>query len=132
METVCDLHRGGSPGAGAFGEEGVGFGPGVGESSQSVCPVAEQVQSTLGDGGSASHKQDEAWVPIAGTRAIGRSGFVGASEGLGYLVDLYNHQLRIDRVFAVITILAAIGAGGYFLLEWLDEKLIFWRNEDGR
>ena len=58
--------------------------------------------------------------------------FVGASEGLGYLVDLYNHQLRIDRVFAVITILAAIGAGGYFLLEWLDEKLIFWRNEDGR
>lgn len=58
--------------------------------------------------------------------------FVGASEGLGYLVDLYNHQLRIDRVFAVITILAAIGAGGYFLLEWLDEKLIFWRNEEGR
>lgn len=58
--------------------------------------------------------------------------FVGASEGLGYLVDLYNHQLRIDRVFAVITILAAIGAGGYFLLEWLDAKLIFWRNEEGR
>ncbi|MEU5289394.1 hypothetical protein AB0G97_36165 [Streptomyces sp. NPDC020755] len=22
MESVCDLHRGGSPGAGAFGEEG--------------------------------------------------------------------------------------------------------------
>lgn len=58
--------------------------------------------------------------------------FVGASEGLGYLVDLYNNQLRIDRVFAVITILAAIGAGGYFLLEWLDQKLIFWRSDDGR
>ena len=58
--------------------------------------------------------------------------FVGASEGLGYLVDLYNHQLRIDRVFAVITILAAIGAGGYFLLEWLDAKLIFWRNDERR
>ncbi len=58
--------------------------------------------------------------------------FVGASVGLGYLVDLYNNQLRIDRVFAVITILAAIGAGGYFLLEWLDQKLIFWRSDTDR
>jgi NitT/TauT family transport system permease protein len=56
--------------------------------------------------------------------------FVGASEGLGYLVDLYNHQLRIDRVFAVVVVLAGIGAGGYFLLEWLDKKLIFWRSEE--
>jgi NitT/TauT family transport system permease protein len=55
--------------------------------------------------------------------------FVGASEGLGYLVELYKNQLRIDRVFAVIVILAAIGAGGYFLLEWLDRKLIFWRSD---
>jgi NitT/TauT family transport system permease protein len=55
--------------------------------------------------------------------------FVGASEGLGYLLELYNFQLRIDRVFSVIVILAAIGAGGYFLLEWLDRKLIFWRED---
>ena len=55
--------------------------------------------------------------------------FVGASEGLGYLVELYKNQLRIDRVFAVIVILATIGAGGYFLLEWLDRKLIFWRTD---
>jgi NitT/TauT family transport system permease protein len=55
--------------------------------------------------------------------------FVGASQGLGYLLDLYNFQLRIDRVFSVIVILASIGAGGYFLLEWLDRKLIFWREE---
>ncbi len=58
--------------------------------------------------------------------------FVGASEGLGFLLDLYNHQLRIDRVFAVIVILAAIGAVGYFLLEWVDRKLIFWRDEESR
>jgi NitT/TauT family transport system permease protein len=58
--------------------------------------------------------------------------FVGASKGLGYLLDLYNHQLRIDRVFAVILVLASIGAGGYFLLEWLDRKLIFWREDQTR
>lgn len=55
--------------------------------------------------------------------------FVAAQHGLGYLLDLYNFQLRIDRVFAVIVILAAIGAAGYFLLEWVDRKLIFWRED---
>jgi NitT/TauT family transport system permease protein len=53
--------------------------------------------------------------------------FIGASAGLGYLLNLYNYQLRIDRVFAVIVVLASIGAGGFFFLEWLDRKLIFWR-----
>lgn len=53
--------------------------------------------------------------------------FIGASQGLGYLLNLYNFQLRIDRVFAVIVVLASIGAGGFFLLEWLDRKLVFWR-----
>jgi NitT/TauT family transport system permease protein len=56
--------------------------------------------------------------------------FVGASEGLGYLLNLYNFQLRIDRVFAVIVVLSALGALGYFLLEWVDRKLIYWREDD--
>ena len=56
--------------------------------------------------------------------------FVGASVGLGFLLELYNQQLRIDRVYAVIFVLAAIGAFGYFILEWLDRKVIFWRDDD--
>jgi NitT/TauT family transport system permease protein len=56
--------------------------------------------------------------------------FVGASEGLGYLLDTYNFSLRIDRVFAVIFILGAIGAFFFFSLEWLDRKLIFWRQDE--
>jgi len=55
--------------------------------------------------------------------------FVGASEGLGYLLDAYNFQLRIDGVFAIIVVLAVVGSGLYFLIEWLDKKLIFWRDE---
>jgi NitT/TauT family transport system permease protein len=58
--------------------------------------------------------------------------FVGAQEGLGYLLNLYNFQLRIDRAFAVIVILAAIGAIGCFLLEWADRKFIFWREDQTR
>ena len=57
--------------------------------------------------------------------------FIGASEGLGYLLEVYNYQLRIDRVFAVIVVLATIGAVGYFALEWIDRKLIFWREDEG-
>jgi NitT/TauT family transport system permease protein len=55
--------------------------------------------------------------------------FVGASEGLGFLLHTYNFQLRIDRVFSVIIVLSAIGAVFYLLLEWLDKKLIFWRQD---
>jgi NitT/TauT family transport system permease protein len=58
--------------------------------------------------------------------------FVGASTGLGFLLDTYNFQLRIDRVFSVIIILSGIGAIFYFALEWLDKKLIYWRQESVR
>lgn len=56
--------------------------------------------------------------------------FVGASEGLGHLLNLYNFQFRIDRVFAVIIVLSLIGAFLYFLVEWIDRKLIFWRENE--
>lgn len=53
--------------------------------------------------------------------------FVGAKEGLGFLLYTYNFQLRIDRVFSVIIILSTIGGVLYFGVEWLDKKLIYWR-----
>jgi NitT/TauT family transport system permease protein len=56
--------------------------------------------------------------------------FVGASEGLGYLLNLYNFQFRIDRVFAVIIVLSAIGTLLYLILEVIDRKLIFWREDE--
>lgn len=55
--------------------------------------------------------------------------FVGAAEGLGFLLYTYNFQLRIDRVFAVIAILSTIGGVLYFFVEWLDQKLIYWRQD---
>jgi NitT/TauT family transport system permease protein len=55
--------------------------------------------------------------------------FVGAQQGLGFLLNAYNFQLRIDRVFSVIAILAGLGAVLYFLLEALDRRLIYWRTD---
>jgi NitT/TauT family transport system permease protein len=56
--------------------------------------------------------------------------FLGASAGLGYLLTVYHFALRIDRVFAVIIMLSIIGAGLYFLIDWVDRKVIYWREED--
>jgi len=55
--------------------------------------------------------------------------FVGSSEGLGYLLHAYSFQLRIDKVFAVIVILSGIGALLYFLIDWLERRLIYWRSD---
>lgn len=55
--------------------------------------------------------------------------FVGSSEGLGYLLHAYGFQLRIDKVFAVIVVLSAIGAILYFAIDWLERRLIFWRSD---
>jgi len=57
--------------------------------------------------------------------------FVGSSEGLGYLLHAYSFQLRIDKVFAVIVILSAIGAILYFAIDWLERRLVYWRNDSG-
>jgi NitT/TauT family transport system permease protein len=58
--------------------------------------------------------------------------FVGASEGLGYLIHAYSFQLRIDRVYALIAILAAVGSVLYFIVDRIDRRLVFWRNESTR
>jgi NitT/TauT family transport system permease protein len=54
--------------------------------------------------------------------------FVGASEGLGYLLHAYSFQLRIDKVFAVIVVLSAIGSLLYFIIDWIERRVIFWHN----
>jgi NitT/TauT family transport system permease protein len=54
--------------------------------------------------------------------------FVGSSEGLGYLLHAYSFQLRIDKVFAVIVVLSLIGAILYFTIDWLERRMIYWRN----
>lgn len=54
--------------------------------------------------------------------------FVGAREGLGFLLNSYNFQMRIDSVFAVIVVLATVGAVLYFIVDWADKKIIFWED----
>jgi NitT/TauT family transport system permease protein len=55
--------------------------------------------------------------------------FVGAQEGLGYLLGVYSYQLQIPRVWAITLVLALMGVILFLVIEWVDRKLIFWRSE---
>jgi NitT/TauT family transport system permease protein len=46
------------------------------------------------------------------------------------LLHAYSFQLRIDKVFAVIVILSAVGAILYFAIDWLERRMIYWRSDN--
>lgn len=54
--------------------------------------------------------------------------FVGASEGLGVLINEFNFQLEVALAFGVVVYLAVIGLILYGLIEWVEKKLITWSN----
>jgi NitT/TauT family transport system permease protein len=58
--------------------------------------------------------------------------FVGAQEGLGYLILQYNYQLKIAKVFAVLVVLAAIGIALHLAIKTLQRKVVFWRKLSDR
>jgi NitT/TauT family transport system permease protein len=56
--------------------------------------------------------------------------FVGAQEGLGYLILQYNYQLKIARVFAILIILAMIGVALHTSVRIVHRRVVFWRKPD--
>lgn len=54
--------------------------------------------------------------------------FVGASEGLGVLINEFNFQLEVALAFGVVVYLAVIGLILYGLIELVEKKLITWSN----
>ena len=52
--------------------------------------------------------------------------FVGAQEGLGYLILQSNYQLKIGKVFAVLVVLAVIGVALHLAIKALHNKVVFW------
>ncbi len=64
-------------------------------------------------------------VPLALVGAIVGE-FVGGNVGLGVLITTFNSQLQIASSFAVVVVLAALGFGGYLLVELIDRRLLGW------
>ena len=53
--------------------------------------------------------------------------FVGASAGIGYLIYAMNFQLDIAGVFSLIILLSLFTLFVYQLIEWLEGKIVFWK-----
>jgi NitT/TauT family transport system permease protein len=60
------------------------------------------------------------------------SEFIGAREGIGFLIHFYSFRFRIDYVFALLATLAFLGLFLYWVLDVLDRRLIFWRSSRAR
>ncbi|WP_052123975.1 ABC transporter permease [Ureibacillus manganicus] len=52
--------------------------------------------------------------------------FMGADKGIGMLINTFNFQLEMDKVYALIIILSIIALLLYLFIEWLDKKIVFW------
>lgn len=55
--------------------------------------------------------------------------FVGASQGLGYLLNTYAYQLKVPQVWAVMVVLALLGVVLYWAIDLADRKIVYW-NQD--
>jgi putative hydroxymethylpyrimidine transport system permease protein len=53
--------------------------------------------------------------------------WVGAQQGLGYLMIQANARLRVDLVFAAILWLSAMGLSMWVLVGFLEKKVITWK-----
>jgi NitT/TauT family transport system permease protein len=52
--------------------------------------------------------------------------FVGATEGMGVMIKVFNFQLEIAKGFAVIVALMVIGMLLYGIVDWIDRRVVFW------
>jgi len=53
--------------------------------------------------------------------------WVGAQQGLGYLMIQANARLQVDLVFAVILWLSVMGLGLWSLVGWIEGRVVAWR-----
>lgn len=55
--------------------------------------------------------------------------WVGSSGGLGYLMLHANARMQVDLMFAALLVLAAMGLGLYFAIDWSLRRFIAWQPE---
>jgi NitT/TauT family transport system permease protein len=56
--------------------------------------------------------------------------FVGAKEGLGFLILQMNFNFDMAGVFAVLLILSLIGVGLHLLMMTIQRRVLFWANSN--
>ncbi len=55
--------------------------------------------------------------------------FISASEGLGLLMQRFTFQLNMAASFAILVTLTLMGLILYWIMEVLDDRLVYWRHD---
>jgi len=55
--------------------------------------------------------------------------FVTAKEGLGTLIINFSFELKVYLVFAVVVVVSVLGLVLYGIMEYLDRRIVFWRQD---
>ncbi|NTW98184.1 MAG: ABC transporter permease subunit, partial [Oscillochloris sp.] len=53
----------------------------------------------------------------------------GSSSGLGYVISIATYHLQTDRVFAAVTLAAALSLCLYTLIVAVERRVVFWQPE---
>ncbi len=56
--------------------------------------------------------------------------FVGAKEGIGYLIVVSSYRLETNQMFVGIILSALIGFIFYNIIAYIEPLIIYWRNEN--
>ncbi|NUT29086.1 MAG: ABC transporter permease [Streptomyces sp.] len=56
--------------------------------------------------------------------------FIGAKEGLGYLLLQTNYNFDIAAMFAVLAVLSVLGLIAHFIIRFAQRRLVFWSEEN--
>jgi NitT/TauT family transport system permease protein len=54
---------------------------------------------------------------------------LGSNEGAGQLIDAASFQLRMDNVFAYLTLLGFMGLGLFLVITAVERKIVFWHSD---
>lgn len=56
--------------------------------------------------------------------------FIGAKEGLGYLLLQSNYNFDVPGMFAVLVVLSVLGLIAHFLIRFAQRRIAFWADEN--
>jgi NitT/TauT family transport system permease protein len=57
--------------------------------------------------------------------------FVGATQGLGYLIIVSSAHLETATLFAAIAAAALAGIAMFYVIGWIEKRLVFWHRGEG-
>lgn len=56
--------------------------------------------------------------------------FISASEGLGVIMQRFTFALNMSASFAALLMLTLMGLILFSMMEWMDNRVVYWRNDD--